>query len=73
MRGGCAIRDKRSINVWLISLTGPFSQDSVPFQTDGDDGTMTCLGRDHEGVRRGAALAQGLQDQAAAEGGTSGE
>lgn len=30
-------------------------------------------GWDHEGLRRGAPLAQGLQDQAAAAGGTSGE
>lgn len=35
--------------------------------------TTTRSGRHHEGVRRGAALAQSLQDQAAAEGGTSGE
>ena len=43
------------------------------FKTYDDDEMTTWSGRDHEGVRRGAALAQGLQDQAAAEGGTSGE
>ena len=38
-----------------------------------DDVANPMTGWDHEGLRRGAPLAQGLQDKAAAAGGTSGE
>ena len=43
------------------------------FQKNDDDVANPMTGWDHEGLRRGAPLAQGLQDQAAAAGGTSGE